>query len=202
MAYYVRLLTPSTEIVPFSEIQKQGKSIRLISGTDASWDKIEVHEPAEKLLAVIERLPVSSGSRGEIELARLKESLQSRYPVNAREWTSRYLSTVKTVYTFQIHTDDIKKLGWQTLGRIQNLLKDTLTGIIQADNEGYYNEEGDYILWQMYSGAGGTIPAATLDENGNWIKLQLNLNNTNAVDMFKQGIPPSRKGLFSRLLGG
>ncbi len=202
MSYYVRVLTPSAEIVPFAEIQKQGNAIQLISGTDSAWDKIEVYEPRNKLLAVIERLPVSSGSRGESELARLKDSLQGQLPINAREWINRFLSTVVTIYTFQLNTDGIKKQGWQTLGRIQNVLKDTLTGIIQADNEGYYNENGDYILWQMYAGAGGTIPAATLDENGNWVKFTLNLNNYQAVEMFQQGTVPPRKGFFSRIFGG
>jgi hypothetical protein len=84
------------------------------------------------------------------------------------------------------------------MGRVQNLLKDTLTGIVQADNEGFYNEDGDYILWQMYAGAAGTIPAATLDANGEWIPYQLRLDDDRAIEQFKQGLPP-KKGFLGSL---
>jgi hypothetical protein len=200
MSYYVRLLTASEKVVPFSEIGKQGNFIKLISGTAAAWEQIEVYQPENKLIAIVERHSLSENSSAANELAQLKDSLGGSYPVNAREWLRKYLSTVKTIYTFQLQGDKITKHGWPVLGRIQNLLKDTLRGIIQADKEGYYNENGDYILWQMYSGAAGTIPAATLDENGDWIPFQLRLDDNRTVDQFKQGIPP-QKGLLNRILG-
>ncbi len=117
-------------------------------------------------------------------------------PSTAREWIMRYLSEVKTVYRFQLYPDNISvKEDWQTLGRVQNLLKDSLTGIIQADNEGFYNENGDYILWQMYAGAGGTIPAAVLNEKGEWVPFTLKLGDARAVEEFKQGTV-ARKGIL------
>ena len=106
----------------------------------------------------------------------------------------------KTIYNFQLLTDNITKDSWPVLGRAQNLLKDALTCIIQADNEGYYNENGDYILWQMYQDAIGTIPAAVLNENDDWIKFELRLNDEKAVERFKQGTIPPR-GFLGRLLG-
>jgi hypothetical protein len=46
---------------------------------------------------------------------------------------------------------------------------------------------GGYILWQMYTGATGSVPAATLDENGERITFQLELADEKAVERFKQG---------------
>jgi len=199
MAYFVRLLTPAEKNIPLSEITRQGGSINLVLGTDILWERVEIVEPAGNPIAHLERIPVSHGNRGETELNKLRDSIQSSYPVNAREWLKMKFTTVKTIYSFQLFTDNITKKDWPVLGRIQNLLKDTLGGIIQADNEGYYNDKGDYILWQMYAGAGGTIPAATLDENGEWISYMLRLDEPEAVDLFKQGIPP-KQGFLSRLL--
>jgi hypothetical protein len=201
MAYYVRLLTPSERIIPASEIIPQGKSIKLASGMDNAWEKIEIFEPEDNLISDLERHTVYSGSTGEAELMRLKDSIQGCYPSSAREWLRQYLPKVKTIYSFQLFTDNIIRTVWPTLGRVQNLLKDALSGIIQSDNEGFYNERGDYILWQMYEGASGAIPAATLNENREWISYQLKLNDAKAVEQFKQGIVP-RRGFLSRLLGG
>lgn len=199
MAYYVRLLTAAEKIIPFSEITRQSGSIKLVLGTDILWERLEISEPVDNPIANLERIPISLGNRGETELNKLTDSVQSSCPVNAREWLRKYFSRVKTIYSFQLFTDNITKKEWPALGRIQNLLKDTLGGIIQADNEGYYNEKGDYILWQMYPGAGGTIPAAALDDNGDWISYMLRLDDPKTVELFKQGIPP-RRGFLSRIL--
>ena len=66
MAYYVRLLTPSEKIIPASEISDQGRSIKLASGMDESWEKIEIFEPEGNLISILERLPVNPGSPGEV----------------------------------------------------------------------------------------------------------------------------------------
>lgn len=201
MAYYVRILTPSEKIVPASEISGQGRSIRLASGMDAAWERIEIFEPEDNLISILERLPIYAGSTGESELIKLQDSIRGSYPASAREWLKRYLSRVKTIYSFQLFPDNIAREGWPTLGRVQNCLKDALSGIIQSDNEGFYNENGDYILWQMYEGAAGMVPAATLNDNGDWMAYQLRLKDEKAVENFKEGIVPP-KSFLSRLLGG
>jgi hypothetical protein len=200
MSYYVRLLTAAEKTVPFTEIEKQGNYFKLVSGSGALWDKIEIYEPENNLISVMERLPLFSGGPAENTMAQLKSAVANSYPVNAREWLRKYLSKVKTIYTFQLLAENITKDGWPVMGRVQNLLKDALTGIVQSDNEGFYNEDGDYIIWQMYAGAAGTVPAATLDASGEWISFQLKLDNDRSIEQFKQGLPPE-KGFLSRLLG-
>ncbi len=200
MAYHVRVLATSERVIPFSEIKNQGKSIRLVSGTDMLWNRIEIYVPEANLISILERHLVSAGSQGESELGQLKDSIQSSYPVTAREWLRKYFSGVKTIYSFELFGEKITKDGWPVLGRIQNLLRDLLGGIIQSDNEGFYNESGNYILWQMYEGAIGTIQAATLDEKGKWITFKLKLTDAKAIEQFKQGLP--QKGFVSRLLRG
>jgi hypothetical protein len=195
MPHCVRIFTNSEKVMPYREIKKQGKSIKLVSGMDASWEQIDVYEPENNLISILVRHSTSIGKSGETELSHMKESIKESYPVNAREWLTNYLSKVKTVYTFQLFGDRINRDGWPVLGRIQNLIKDTLIGILQADNEGFYNEDGDYILWQMYAGATGTIPAATLDAKNKWMIFDLQLTNTRAVGRFKDGLPPQRSFL-------
>jgi hypothetical protein len=200
MGYCVRLLTPSENKVPFQAIREQVDTVKLISGGETDWEKIEISRPDGALLAAVERYPLSPDNRAESEIAIVKDALQGSYPLNAREWLKTYLSGTRAVYVFRLQAESYASADWPLLGRVQNLLKDRLGGIIQADKEGFYNEDGNYILWQMYDGAAGSVPAAVLTEKGEWAAFQLRLNDAAAVDCFKQGLPPA-KGFMDRLLG-
>ncbi len=195
MSYHVRLLTPSLKVVPFTDLMLDVESVKLASGMSDAWEKIEISNPEGRIISILERCEVTNGSAAEATISELKRSVERSFPVSAREWIKQYLSRVKMIYSFELLTDNITQDSWPVLGRVQNLLKDSLKGIIQADNEGYYNENGDYILWQMYEGANGTIPAAVLNENGEWLKFELKLNNEQAVEQFKQGVIPPRSFL-------
>jgi hypothetical protein len=200
MGYCVRLLTSSVERVPLQKIRDQAVSLQLVSGDETAWDKIEISQPVGSLIAVLERYSISAEGTAAIEMQIVKETLQGSYPLNAREWIRNYMAGIRVIYTFRLEGEQITSQGWPILGRVQNLLKDTLGGIIQADQEGFYNEEGNYILWQMYDGAAGTIPAAVLNDEREWTAYQLRLNDSAAVELFKQGsLPP--KGFLNRFLG-
>ena len=202
MSNKTRLLTPSEKVIPFSTMKKVSDRIKLVSGVDPLWEKIEIYDAHDILLATLEYDIVNAESNGETTLKELDKSIQNKYPVNARQWLKNYFTTVKAIYTFNIYPDRMNKNNWLILGGIQNFLKDSLNGIIQADNEGYYNEAGLYILWQMYEGATGNATATSLDEKGQWVpySYSLRLDNKKAVDLFKQGIAPKR-GFFNRMFG-
>src|ERR1035437_9990157 len=100
MAYHVRVLATSDKVIPASEIKNQGKSIKLVSGTDVLWQRIEIYAPEDNLICILERHLVFAGSPGESELGQLKESIQSSYPASAREWLRKYFPGVKTIYAF------------------------------------------------------------------------------------------------------
>jgi hypothetical protein len=199
MNYKVRLLTTSEEVIPFSHIRPLAEQ-KLISGTDQLWERIEIYSSSENLLSILERDIIEPGSVGEATLKELSRKIQDKYPLNARQWLKNYFATVKVIYTFNIFPDRMTKKTWPILGGVQNFLKQSLNGIIQADNEGFYNEDGDYILWQMYDGATGSIPAANLNERGEWIPFSLRVDDEKAVELFKKGIVP-KQGFISRILG-
>ncbi len=199
MSYKVRLLTTSEEVIPFSHIQPLAEQ-KLISGTDQLWERIEIYSSGDNLLSTLERDIIEPGNVGEATLKELIRKIRDKYPVNARQWLKNYFVTVKVIYTFNIFPDRMTKKTWPILGGVQNFLKQSLKGIIQADNEGFYNEDGDYILWQMYDDATGSIQAANLNEKGEWVPFSLKLDDKKAVDLFKQGVIP-KKGFLSRILG-
>jgi hypothetical protein len=197
-----RLLTPSEKLIPFSSLQKVSNRLKFISGTDASWEKIEIYDSRDILISNLQYDAVKRGSAGETTLKQLEDSIQDKYPVSARLWLNKYFATVRAIYTFSFLPDFMDKNSWPILGGIENFLKDSLTGIIQADNEGYYNEAGLYILYQMYEGATGNVTAINLNDKGEWgpYSYSLKLDDKKSVELFKQGIAP-KQGFFTRMFG-
>lgn len=200
MSYKVRSLTTSDRVIPFGVIQRLTERTKLVSGSDQLWGKIEIYGAGDNLLSTLERDTIEPGNGGESTIKELRNLIHDSYPVNTREWLNKYFDSVRTIYTFNLIPDWMTKDEWPVLGGFQNFLKDSLGGIIQAEHEGYYNEDGDYILWQMYEGASGIIRAASLNEKGEWVSYSLKINSEKAVNLFKHGISPKR-GFFSRFFG-
>ena len=172
--------------------------IKLAAGTEQLWERIEILNTDDTVVTTIDRDIVSPESIGETTLTELRTLISDKYPLKARQYLNNYLYTVRVIYTFNIFPDRMNKETWQILGGVQNFLNDSLRGIIQADREGFYNEVGDYILYQMYENAFGSVPAAVLNDKGEWISYSLRLDDENAVDLFKNGVTP-KQGFFSKL---
>jgi len=197
-----RLLTPAEKLIPFSSLQKVSSRLKLISGTDAYWDKIEIYDSRDIQISNLQYDAVYPGSAGETTLKQLEDAIQGKYPVNAHQHLTKYFTTVRAIYTFSFDPYFMDNNSWSILGGIENYLKDSLTGIIQADNEGYYNEAGLYILYQMYEGATGNVTAISLNDKGEWgpYSYSLKLDDKKSIELFKQGIAP-KQGFFTRMFG-
>ena len=170
----------------------------LAAGTEQLWERVEILSAGDTVVTTIDRNIVSPESVGETILTELRGVISNKYPVKARQYLDKYFYTVRVIYTFNIFTDRMDKDAWVLLGEVQDFLKASLGGITQSDNEGFYNEMGDYILYQMYENAFGSVPAAVLSDKGQWVSYSLRLRDERAVDLFKDGIVPKR-GFFSKL---
>jgi len=198
MAYKVRLLTPSQKVIPFSVMKSLSAHIKLAAGTEQLWERIEILSANNTVVTTLDKDIVNPDSVGESILMELRTLIADKYPVKARQYLDNYFYTVRVIYTFNIFPDRMDKDAWLLLGGVQNFLKDSIGGIIQADKEGFYNEMGDYILYQMYENAFGGVPVAVLNEKGQWISYSLRLGDEKGVDLFKRGIAP-KQGFFSEL---
>jgi hypothetical protein len=198
MSYRVRLLTPSQKTIPFNVMKSLSDRIKLAAGTEQLWERIEILNAGDTVVTTIDRDIVGPESVGETTLTQLRSVISDKYPVKARQWLDNYFYSVHVIYTFNTFTDRMDQDAWSLLGGIQDSLKYSLRGVIQIDNEGFYNEMGDYILYQMYDNAFGSVPAAVLNDKGQWISYSLRLGDEKAVDLFKNGVVP-KQGLFSKL---
>jgi hypothetical protein len=198
MSYKVRLLTPSQKFIPFIDMEVLSDRIKIAAGTKQLWTRIEIFNASSTVFTTLDRDIVSPESVGETALTELRSMIWSKYPVKARQWLQNYFNTVHVIYTFNIFPDRMDKDDWIILGEVQNILKNSLRGITQVDNEGFYNEMGDYILYQTHENAIGSVPAAVLNDKGEWVSYSLRLWDEMAVDLFKNGVVP-KQGFFSKV---
>ena len=155
VAYYTRVLSKDEEFPSFEElalvIREQHPEFRLSieEGTEEGWEILLLSGLDEVEVALIERNPVWDGSIGQDEIADFIEDLQDCKPKSGVQWLEDYLTAVKTIYAFQ-HLQGAELVdGGNALHALRSALWERGDAIIQADGEGFTNEDGYHIVWQL-----------------------------------------------------
>lgn len=78
-------------------------------------------------------------------------------PPNAAKWLVEYFSRVRCIYAFQVLSGTDHKNGWEILDNVRECIRLAAPSILQADNEGFSNEDGYHILWQFNDSAEGDL---------------------------------------------
>ena len=161
MPYYTRVLSkddgfPSIEeLVEVLRAAHPDYKLTLESGEEDEWESLLLWSVDEVEVAVLERNPVFDGSVGQDEIADFVEELRDCRPESGVEWLSEYLAEVKTVYAFQ-HLQGAEMVdGGNALHALRSALWERGDAIIQADGEGFTNEEGFHIVWQFSEDVSG-----------------------------------------------
>lgn len=161
MPYSTRVLSqeedfPSLEdLAAFVRDGHPDCKLTLESGDAQDWESLLLATTDEVEIAVLERNPVDDGSTGQDEIADLLEDMQDCKPESSLQWLDGFLSEVKTVYTFQ-HLQGAETVdGGNALHALRSHLWERGDAILQADAEGFTNEEGYHILWQFSDDVSG-----------------------------------------------
>jgi len=198
MPYYVRVLSTSADCVSRSAMQSTIKQDELpavlYSEEDADdWTQLILRHLDGPEIALIERNLVEKGSLGSEELAEFAEEVAECKPVNNARWLLDYFPRVRCIYAFQVLSGTDHKNGWEILGAVKEYIWSAAPSIIQADNEGFSNEEGYHILWQFNDSVDGDWWMAVL-QDGQWKPFQMDLGNRTQRESFIQGqIPDGAK---------
>jgi hypothetical protein len=195
MGYYIRVLatddTPLSEqelreclpVTPDSELIVEGKD-------ESGWLQLVLRHADGPEIAAIERNLVIPGELGESEITEFVEEVKVGRPQSAGRWLERYLPRVKAIYAFQLLSGTDVQDGWAAVRGIQTCIWRGRGGILQADGEGFSNEDGDLILWQFADTVDGDWNMAVLDKDGNWIRFQMNLGDPEQRAAFLKGRVP------------
>jgi len=195
LSYYTRVLSKLEEYPSLDELAQSISAehpyykLTLEAGTEEEWESLLLSGKDGVEVAVIERNPVYDGSVGQDEIADFLEDLRDCRPESGVEWLTDYLAEVKTIYAFQHLQGSETEDGGNALHALRTALWERGDAIIQADLEGFTNEEGYQIVWQFSDTVSGPWNMAVLQE-GTWHHFRMDLGDPDHRAAFLRGEVP------------
>lgn len=192
MPYFVRVFSPSTTKVLQKEIVSAARDLGAsvtVESNNESWPDLLVATANGSEVCVIEQNEVLRASPAKEEIAEFRVEIANCSPVSAVEWLNSYFDSVRQIYAFQVLSGVYNENGWDVLSAVIEKVKGVAGGIVQADREGFSNEDGDQILWQFPDDVEGEWSMAIL-KNGLWTQFDMDLGNADHRKAFKAGEVP------------
>lgn len=197
MSYYIRILGTENPDIHLDEIiealDKEGLKVNLgILKTEKpeKWTYFELRNEEEEVLAVVERDVIKAGEIGKEELDEFKDTILDFQPLTAAKWLNDFFDRVQVIYAFKLMTAGLEDDNYPIITSTQSYIWQKVKGILQADEEGFSNEEGYHILWQFPDDADGSWNCAVLNADGKWENFCMDLADKNQRKAFKEGLVP------------
>jgi hypothetical protein len=195
MGYYIRVLGKNDtriSIVTLRACLPPNSEVELDEGSSdqAGWSQLILRYRNGADIAVIERNPVVLGELGADEIGVFVNEVQDARPASAAKWLAEYLPSVVVIYAFQLLSGTDIKEGWSAVHALQGYIWMQVGGILQADMEGFSNEQGQHILWQLNEGVEGEWEVAILDRDGEWVAFTMDLGDPDHRRAFLDGKVP------------
>jgi hypothetical protein len=160
------------------------------SGIEEAWEQLVLRHADGREIAAIERSLVIEGSLGSEELDEFRDELANARPSSGAAWLADYFVRVRCIYACQLLSGTDHLNGWEIFGAIKGALWNFAPSIIQADREGFTNEDGYHILWQFSDSVSGPWCMGVL-QDGHWKHFQMQLGNRKHRDAFRRGEIPT-----------
>ena len=192
MGYYIRVLGRRLDDIPLQLLKTAGEPafVQLERGTADEWQELLLKHNSRSEIALIERNLVIEGELGAEELQEFVDEVEQLHPRSAAQWLKSYLPKVKVIYAFQLLSGTDVDDGWTIVHRVYQTIWKISGGLLQADGEGFSNEEGFTIVWQFSDGVTGGWNAAVLDAKGKWLPFEMDLGNREHRAAFMRGEVP------------
>ena len=201
MGDYLRLLTVNDADIPLATLQRAVPSVAIWSvdhpGVLGNYLAIGPELGSmQNVWLTIERNPVGPNTLGAEEVAEFIDSLDSGGPPSAVRWLSDYLETIRAIYAMRIYPEAIAGHA-EAEDAVYSVraaaLRDSVGGIGQWDGHGFTNQDDRLIWCDPSMDLTGITEAALLDEStGEWIPIDLNLEDPEELSAFLRGELPKR----------
>ena len=191
MGYYIRILATSVADIPVQHLRDVASPAVIEDvSADGKWKELVLKHASGQEIARIEKNPVVEGELGAEELEEFLDEIPLHLPASGSEWLQNYLPTVKVIYAFQLLSGTDLNDGWALLHAVYGAIWQVAGGILQADDEGFSNEEGYTILWQFGETVTGSWKVGVLVD-GAWKHCEIDLGNEQHREAFKNGEVPA-----------
>jgi hypothetical protein len=203
MSYYIRILGTQDPDIHLDDISEEldAEALSAQFGVPKNekpekWTAFELKNEKGKLLATVERNPVGTEGIGREELDEFKQSILEFQPASAAKWLNDFFDKVKVIYAMELMPIGMEAENYHIITTTQGVIWELVNGILQADEEGFTNEEGYHILWQFPDDADGEWNCAVLNEKGEWENFNMDLADEKQREEFKAGkVPAAAKKL-------
>ena len=164
MPYYIRVLGTGLTPIPLEQLRESVHPalLEIEEGAGDAWSQVVLKHESGQEIAIIERNLVSPGELGDEEIKEFLDEVAHYRPATAVAWRQAYLPSVKVIFAFQLLDGTDVNDGWTPLHAAHRLTWKVAGGILQADREGFTNEEGYTILWQFGDTVSGTWNVSVL----------------------------------------
>jgi hypothetical protein len=195
VGYYTRVLSkddssPSLEeLAAFIAEQHPGFKLSIEDESEEEWETILLSSNDDVEIALIEHNPVKNGSVGQDEVAEFIEEIQDCKPDSGVAWLTEYLASVKTIYAFQHLQGSETEEGGNALHALRSAIWERGDAILQADLEGFTNEDGYHIVWQFSDSISGPWNMGVL-QDGTWYHFRMDLGDPDHRAAFLNGEMP------------
>ncbi|MFT3750052.1 MAG: hypothetical protein QM768_17175 [Agriterribacter sp.] len=197
MGYYIRVLGSQDPDIHIDELIQSLATDGLTAKFEfdtaedpCKWTMLDILNSEGEPLAQLERNPVIEGELGQEELDEFKEDIQDCKPTSAVKWLTNYFKDVKVIYAFQMLNAAFEDGNFEIISNIKTKIWNKTKGILQADNEGFSNEDGYHILWQFSDTVTGDWSCAVRNWLGKWDKFVMNLGDAAQRQEFQDGKVP------------
>jgi hypothetical protein len=197
MGYYIRVLGTIDQNIHIDELINGLKNRGLVAKFEIDqnesadkWTIIGVSNANGQGLIQIERNPVIEGELGKEELEEFRQYIKEYKPVSAVKWLDKYFDKVKVIYAFQLLDASMDDENFKIVGAIKSTIWSKIGGILQADNEGFSNEDGYHILWQFSDNVTGNWNMSVRNFLGKWTNFNMDLGDIRQREEFWAGNVP------------
>jgi len=194
MGYYTRVFTTAESCIALSiltsALVENGSDATIESVDDAeNWEHLTLKDAGGCEIALIERNIVEGESLGRAELQEFEDELEYVYPKSSCAWLKQFFQRVQCIYTFQHLKGSHGESGFAALQTVRSAIWANSPAIIQADGEGFTNEDGYHITWEFSDSVTGEWWMGLLCKD-KWVHFQMDLGNAEHRTAFKNSIVP------------
>jgi hypothetical protein len=196
MAYYTRVLSKDSDFPAYEgllakiAVEHPEFKLAIESGDEDEWESLLLSSMDNVEVALLERLPVFPGSMGEDEIAEFLEDTREARPESGVLWLAEFLAEVKTIYAIQHLQGAFTEEGSNALHALRSMLWERGDAIIQADNEGFTNEDGYHIVWQFSDSVTGPWNMGVIQDD-TWYHFTMDLGDPEHREAFLNGEVPA-----------